>query len=77
MYRLHCELRHDSGKVEQVDVTMKSVDDWRDSFDWLVDVYCRKNTVELVPTHITDMVSGGECYRYVPDWASMSEVDAN
>ena len=73
MYRLHCELRHDSGKVEQVDVTMKSVDEWRDSFEWLVRVHCRTSTVELVPTHITDKLTGAECYRY--EWDYMVEVD--
>ena len=53
MFTLHCELRHDNGTVETITIGFHDCEGWEASFDYLVDVHCRENTVELFPTHIT------------------------
>ena len=69
MFTLHCELRHDNGNVEIITIGFYEYKDWRDSFDYLVDVHCRENTVELFPTHIS--LCGESCANYVPSEMEM------
>lgn len=50
MKRLFAMLNYDSGKVETVDISFEN--EWRDAFDYLVNVHCRTNDVELIPLRI-------------------------
>lgn len=63
MFTLHCELRHDNGTVEIITIGFRDNDGWHASFDHLIDVHCRDNTVELFPMHVTFLGDMWATYR--------------
>jgi len=74
MNQLNCELRYDDGRIEPITWVIGPGEDWRKVFDYLVQVYCGNNDVELFPINVTCRLTGLVDSEYDPYAAEMIEV---
>jgi hypothetical protein len=73
MKQLNAVLKHDDGRLEEVSTTF--LGEWGDAFDHLLQVYCRTNTVEMLPVSITCPLSDLVFERYDAEMCEMVWVE--